>query len=234
MKKLLFSALLIFTSLQAYCQGNWYNVHMSFTNYTVIDCPGIVAEIYFVADTAGGIWQQVALPADSTVYSYTDINGVVVDEFNPYINTITCDMHIPADSTVFIVVGIYGIGFGCKCFYNSLWTPSVSQDSTVQELVLDLYNYGDPESLWLDCAGDVNELSMTQIQVYPNPAKNSITLNSPLSNGFVKIYSESGQMVIHKRFFSNTFDLDISSLSQGSYFIELFYSEGSYTGRFMK
>ena len=229
MKKLLFSSLLIFTSIQAYSQSNWYNVHMSFTNLASDFCSGMVSEIYFV-DTTSGFTQTMVSPVDSSEFIYTDINGFVVDEFNSYVNNITINFHIPADTTVKILVALTGTGPGCDCMFDTLWCPTVSLGGSVQELLLDLYQW---PGLWI-CPGHVNDFTMNTVKTYPNPASNTISVNSPLSSGFVKVYSESGVLVLHKRFFSQSFDLNISSLSKGSYFVELYYSDGTYTGRFIK
>jgi hypothetical protein len=62
-----------------------------------------------------------------------------------------------------------------------------------------------------------NELSLI---LYPNPVKDWITLSSSISFGkdkMIKVYDASGRVVLNKPFWAS--QLDVSSLSEGSYII---------------
>lgn len=59
--------------------------------------------------------------------------------------------------------------------------------------------------------------------VYPNPSKDKITINlfEDFSKANIEIYSVLGQKINQKQFEGNSFDLDMSSLQKGVYFLKL-------------
>lgn len=75
-----------------------------------------------------------------------------------------------------------------------------------------------------------------ELQVYPNPAINSIYLNPPsaqLSKGDVKIFNQQGQLV-QKQFWSAPNHINISGLAAGMYFIEISDGTNRYSKSFIK
>ena len=80
----------------------------------------------------------------------------------------------------------------------------------------------------------------SNLHVYPNPANNSIVVESKVHNSksTVKIYNVVGQEVIQSS--SNPYwdnhrsTIDISSLSAGVYFIRLLDGENESQGKFVK
>lgn len=93
--------------------------------------------------------------------------------------------------------------------------------------LLDLQQSADAaQTTFFNDALSVNELFNTSnFSIFPNPAKNTLTLNSdfPLTNSEIKIYSIAGQEVYHKTILSNqninTFSIDY--LTNGMYFLEI-------------
>lgn len=70
---------------------------------------------------------------------------------------------------------------------------------------------------------DIN-LNTKALLLYPNPASNSVTVNVPvgIADADLKIYNALGQLVLVKTINHQTaFDIDLSSLSKGLYFVRL-------------
>ncbi len=62
------------------------------------------------------------------------------------------------------------------------------------------------------------------LKVYPNPATDEISFNIPANSNEVKIYNINGKLIIHNNIdpaIAGKFTIDISSLNDGIYFIEL-------------
>lgn len=79
----------------------------------------------------------------------------------------------------------------------------------------------------------VDKLSLNTISLFPNPAKNTLNLNMPISTGDFKteIYSILGQSVSVS---NNNSVLDISNLNTGVYLLKVSTENGTITKRFTK
>jgi hypothetical protein len=79
-----------------------------------------------------------------------------------------------------------------------------------------------------DCASAlVDELTSETVLIYPNPAKNHITVNLngiEETHTILKIYDLSGKVVFEKRFTSTT-SLDVSNFAKGVYTLEVSNSD---------
>lgn len=75
---------------------------------------------------------------------------------------------------------------------------------------------------------------MLPVSVNPNPAKNSITLQSKKNMHTVKIFNLDGSMVKEFANLKNTATLDISELRAGLYLVSIVTEEGTITRKFVK
>lgn len=78
-----------------------------------------------------------------------------------------------------------------------------------------------------------NEEENFTFAIYPNPAKNSITLATlePLKNSILKIINSSGQIVHQQEFkdgHTSTVDINVSYLTEGVYLIQIIEQSGKY------
>ncbi len=64
---------------------------------------------------------------------------------------------------------------------------------------------------------------LTNVQIYPNPANEQVTIKfvQPVSNASVKISDELGRTLYETNFSGNKLQIDVSSFSQGLYFITI-------------
>ena len=71
------------------------------------------------------------------------------------------------------------------------------------------------------------------IAVYPNPVSETLIITSegvPIEK--IKVYSISGQIILTSENVQNS--IDVSGLSEGFYFLEIFSAEGSSIQKFTK
>jgi len=67
----------------------------------------------------------------------------------------------------------------------------------------------------------VDDISKAKTEVYPNPASDRISIISDLAIEELKIFNQSGQLVLQERKNSHSFNQDISELRNGVYMIQL-------------
>jgi uncharacterized repeat protein (TIGR01451 family) len=80
----------------------------------------------------------------------------------------------------------------------------------------------------------LNELKSTSLMVYPNPAKNSLTIVAPEDIIQVNMYSILGELVLQFNTKSKHEQIDISKLNSGIYFMEIKTKEKVYTNKIIK
>jgi hypothetical protein len=71
------------------------------------------------------------------------------------------------------------------------------------------------------------------LQVYPNPAAQFIQLNSNVTSGIVKVYDALGYVVLQSNWVNGQ-RINISTLSAGTYVVELMSNAGTVKERFLK
>ena len=88
------------------------------------------------------------------------------------------------------------------------------------------FNYGGVTS-WTEgeCGSTsvINDLEAISVLIYPNPVSSSLTVDLGILNGFetvIKLYDSSSKLMFEKRSVSNLL-IDVSSLAEGLYFLEL-------------
>ena len=76
---------------------------------------------------------------------------------------------------------------------------------------------------------------ISNVALYPNPAKNNITINSNLENGRIEILDVTGKLIVTERFNQQTFNMNISSFKNGLYFYTIYDENGvnSYSDKFV-
>lgn len=89
----------------------------------------------------------------------------------------------------------------------------------------------DIDEIKVSVSNSVNEIitENNSINVYPNPAKDFITVNSAVTIKTVKIYNTVGQIVIEKSVKDNIAKISVSELNAGVYFITTETEKGTFT-----
>ena len=110
---------------------------------------------------------------------------------------------------------------------QDLVTPAWKMDCTTP------INNGFPILLWQTCEGPdaVETIESQSIIIYPNPAKDVITVaSSELQNETYTVFSISGQTLMQGKLQGETTTVNVSSLASGVYILKA----GNYAGRFVK
>ncbi len=70
--------------------------------------------------------------------------------------------------------------------------------------------------------------AQNQVTLFPNPAKNNITINTQLSNNDnIKIFDVTGKLMMTKRFNSKSITLSVSDFNNGLYFYNINDAKGN-------
>ncbi|MDR2840569.1 MAG: T9SS type A sorting domain-containing protein, partial [Paludibacter sp.] len=85
-----------------------------------------------------------------------------------------------------------------------------------------------------DTALSVSAVSISEIKIYPNPAKNELFINFPAAENVdnssnVEIFNITGQRMLSTKY-TNHQSINISTLQSGIYILKC----GKYYGRFVK
>ena len=68
----------------------------------------------------------------------------------------------------------------------------------------------------------VQQVELTSLNIYPNPATNTVSIALPVNNGTLAICDASGRIVASNVVSDSYFTtLDVSSFSEGMYFVQL-------------
>jgi hypothetical protein len=89
----------------------------------------------------------------------------------------------------------------------------------------------------LGYAAGLSSLGKPGIKVFPDPARDMITLEFPVeieSNGMLAVYGPVGQVLIRKQAGGYRLTLDVSALPAGLYFVKVSNEESNYLGKFFK
>ena len=82
----------------------------------------------------------------------------------------------------------------------------------------------------------INEVEKEKVMVFPNPANNSITFNTGLSQNYnLTIFNAIGQIVLQKQIIAHITTLNIQNFKQGMYYYTLINDKGKViNGKFIK
>jgi len=78
----------------------------------------------------------------------------------------------------------------------------------------------------------VDDLVLTKVSIYPNPASNILFISSEITINNLSVFSISGKKVLEQKNIDNS--IDISSLPAGMYFLEITSENGKAVQKFIK
>ncbi|TSJ39942.1 choice-of-anchor I family protein [Fluviicola chungangensis] len=78
------------------------------------------------------------------------------------------------------------------------------------------------------CLG-LDENQVPEYTIYPNPASNTVFVETTATNSEAVIYASNGQVLFTQQNTGATFTLDVSGLAEGMYWLKVSSSEGSVT-----
>jgi hypothetical protein len=114
-------------------------------------------------------------------------------------------------------------------FCNALMMSTICKCLTGARI--GLLTYGDPI---LPTSIQANNFNRNNFKIYPNPATNFLSLQHDGAITSLKILNVQGQIVLEKNAEINLQQIDISTLAEGFYFLELSNNQSSITTKFFK
>ncbi len=73
----------------------------------------------------------------------------------------------------------------------------------------------------------IDELDATLLQIFPNPASEMVTINSAVEIASIQVMNNAGQVVVTKKVNTRSYQLNVSKLERGVYYIKLNTKEGT-------
>ena len=138
-----------------------------------------------------------------------------------------------------------GIGKGVTRFDGTNWTTYTTSDGLADNIIRSIF--ADKQgNMWFGTITSgvskfnpivgINEIGKENINVFPNPATNSITFNTGMYKDFnVTIFNAIGQTVLQKQLATSNTTLNIQSFQQGMYYYTLISDKGKViSGKFVK
>lgn len=111
--------------------------------------------------------------------------------------------------------------------FDGIASDSIVNLGQISPVISNYYSIG--------CLSGINEVEGRNLKIFPNAATDVINISSPFSSGTLRLYSTTGNVVLSKAFFNTNFSLDVNSLVNGSYMVELINSNNlKLIGRFVK
>jgi hypothetical protein len=70
---------------------------------------------------------------------------------------------------------------------------------------------------------DINK--SVDVSIYPNPSSGIVNIKLPedlkINNGFIQIFNTTGQLILRNNMSRNNFELDLTDLTNGLYYLEI-------------
>ncbi|AXG71443.1 repeat domain in Vibrio, Colwellia, Bradyrhizobium and Shewanella [Kordia sp. SMS9] len=82
----------------------------------------------------------------------------------------------------------------------------------------------------------VDEFEANTVTIYPNPTRNTLTINSKKNINTIFVYDLNGRLLVQKQLntYTPNYELDVNDLSSGFYFLEIKSDTASETLKFIK
>jgi hypothetical protein len=126
-------------------------------------------------------------------------------------------------------------------WFNNNWALSLNGALDVYSFknsILLIVNIARYEAHFVSFTNGINETTAKQLNLYPNPANNSLTLNlsqqQELQNANLSIYDIQGKQLLHQNITEAQTQLDISSFAKGIYIVKLQTDKETLQSKFIK
>lgn len=118
------------------------------------------------------------------------------------------------------VYKVPGTQNGLNYFDLSNWNNSTGSGGTWFNWFVDNGTFTEVASIAPFCSANTLENDL-KLEIYPNPASNSLTIQTTTANSDLKIYNQLGQCMKELKIQNNLSTIDISDLPNGQYLIQI-------------
>jgi ligand-binding sensor domain-containing protein len=203
-----------------------------FTSFQVADEDSLLSDNVFAI--------AVSPSGNAFIGSWSGISevstaGIWVENFrigDGLYNNFVRDMKVKNNGTLWVgCFADYNSDGGVSCYANSTWTSwGVAEglaDNQVIRIALD-----QSDNVWVATGNGVSKISGAsgiaeesgmQISVSPNPASDVVYINAKQIASQVNLLNTSGQLVMSRVPTANSFTMDVNTLPQGVYILQMIF-----------
>lgn len=204
----------------------WYN-NASLGTVLPSNTPTNTATAYFASQTLSGCESSIRLAVTPTITTTVAPAGSSDQDF--------CSGAIVGD---IVVTGTNVIWYDALSAGSVLSTNTLLTEGITYHASQTLSNC---ESLTrlsvtatLDACLDIENLSLEELELYPNPATNQLTINSTAFILHIEMSNSAGQLIKIQSFNANEVVFDVSEFNSGVYFMKISTNAGVKTIRVVK
>ncbi len=197
---------------------------------------------------AGTLQPGSVLLVDDVDYSLAPVNYIInpianIDDTSTTknvaltVDVLANDLDCNANGTLSIgtISNTTAHGTAAKSGSNITYTPDnnyVGYDTVFYELVSTAgkTSQGVLRINVKDVSG-IKDVNLVSVKAFPNPTSSTLNIAAALENATVNVFDLAGRVVATANNFSNNIALDITSLSNGTYIINLMNEQGAIVGK---
>ena len=147
-------------------------------------------------------------------FEITDNNGSVVESGGPFGNnqTYVLDFILDAGCYNFHIIDTYGDGGGAVRVYDGEGTIIFETNGS--------YSSGARGGFSSNGTLNIDDNNVSKLAIYPNPASDIINIQNA-ENSTIQIFDITGKLLISRSNISNNAQIDVASLTTGTYFVKI-------------
>ncbi len=120
-------------------------------------------------------------------------------------------------------------------FVSKAWSRELTYNSAIAGSIREYENDGLSVRCIKDNNTGIEDINyFEKIEVYPDPAKNNITIENTSTEETLSIFNMQGQLVLKQALKGVKEDIDISALSEGIYIVKIEGAKSNKIGKFSK
>ena len=154
------------------------------------------------------------------------------DATNPLTNNTQYNWNVPltaVDCYTFGIYDYYGDGVGAQQWGGTDGSLTISDNASVQIYTIAAADFGGSATTVIkniDPSSGVETLNNTQVIVYPNPAKDQLTIAAGMKMNSIELVTVTGQTIFTQNVNNNITNIQLAGVSSGMYFVKIYAASG--------
>jgi lysyl endopeptidase len=218
------------------------NTTYSFTIDPIAQTVGFITINFLTDDYADESYLEVRNSSGTLVWAEgnenvagnfgTNNTPAPTDATNPLANNTQYNWNVPltaVDCYTFGIYDYYGDGVGAQQWGGTDGDLTISDNASVQIFAIAAADFGGSATTvikTIDPSSGLENLDNTQIIVYPNPAKDQLTVTAGTKMNRIEFVTVAGQTVFAQTVNNTTATLQLAGISSGMYFVNVYSETG--------
>jgi hypothetical protein len=154
------------------------------------------------------------------------------DATNPLANNTQYNWNVPltaVDCYTFAIYDYYGDGVGAQQWGGTDGDLTISSNTNAQIFAISDADFGGSESTIIkniNPSSGLETLDNSQVIVYPNPAKDQLTIAAGMKMNRIEFVNVTGQTMFTQIVNNNTTNIQLAGVSSGMYFVKIYAESG--------